>query len=235
MNPKKSIQNLTKFEWCLWLCSAVAVAVSYILTGEGIMSLAASLIGVTALIFVAKGDPLGQLLTIVFSVCYAVVSFNFRYYGEMITYLGMSAPMAAFSFVSWLRHPYKECEVEVGKIDRKKAIIVAVLTASVTAAFYFILRAMGNNSLIVSTFSVTTSFLAASLLFLRSPYYAAAYAANDIVLIILWIIASLSDISFVPMIVCFSAFFANDIYALVNWRRMRRAQELEKGEFMKAE
>ncbi len=229
MNPKKSIQNLTKFEWCLWLGSAVAVAVSYVLTGEGILSLAASLIGVTALIFVAKGDPLGQLLTVAFSVFYAIVSFRFRYYGEMITYLGMSAPMAAFSFVSWLRHPYKECEVEVAKITKKKVAIVVALTVAITAAFYFILRAMGNNSLVVSTFSVATSFLAASLLFLRSPFYAAAYAANDVVLIILWVIASAHSAAFAPMVVCFVAFLANDIYALINWHRMEKAQALEKG------
>lgn len=228
MNIKKSIQNLTKFEWCLWLGSALLVTVSYILVGEGALSLAASLIGVTALIFVAKGDPLGQLLTVVFSIFYAIVSFEYKYYGEMITYLGMSAPMAVFSFVTWLRHPYKECEVEVGKLTKGKAVGVAVLSVAVTAAFYFILKALGNNSLLVSTFSVTTSFLAASLLFLRSPLYAAAYAANDIVLIVLWIIASISDISFLPMVVCFLAFFANDVYALINWHRMQIRQKADK-------
>ena len=224
MNIKKSIRNLTRFEWGLWLGSALVVTVSYIAVGEGAVSLITSLIGVTALIFVAKGDPLGQLLTVVFSLFYAVVSLEYKYYGEMITYLGMSAPMAVFSFISWLRHPYRECEVEVGRLTKAKSVIVLVLTVAVTVVFYFVLRALGNNSLLVSTFSVTTSFLAASLLFLRSPLYAAAYAANDIVLIILWIIASISDISFLPMIICFIAFFVNDIYALINWHRMQRRQ-----------
>ena len=230
MNIKKSIQNLTKFEWCLWLGSALVVSVSYLVAGKGTFSLVTSLIGVTALIFVAKGDPLGQLLTVVFSLFYAAVSLEYKYYGEMITYLGMSAPMAVFSFISWLRHPYKECEVEVGGLTKTKTAVVVILSVVVTAAFYFILRALGNNSLLISTFSVTTSFLAASLLFLRSPFYAAAYAANDIVLIALWIIASASDISFLPMVICFIAFFANDIYALINWHRMQHRQKAEKKE-----
>lgn len=228
MNIIKSIHNLTRFEWCLWLGSALVVTASYIAVGEGAISLITSLIGVTALIFVAKGDPLGQLLTVVFSLFYAVVSFEYRYYGEMITYLGMSAPMAVFSFISWLKHPYKECEVEVGRLTKAKFALVLVLTVAVTVAFYFVLRALGNNSLLVSTFSVTTSFLAASLLFLRSPFYAAAYAANDVVLIILWIIASISDISFMPMVICFVAFFANDIYALINWHSMQHRQQKDK-------
>lgn len=55
---------------------------------------------------------------IVFSAMYGVISFTFAYYGEMMTYLGMSAPMAVFSLVSWLRNPYegKRSEVKVSAL-----------------------------------------------------------------------------------------------------------------------
>lgn len=52
-----------------------------------------------------------------------------------------------------------------------------------------------------------------------------AYAANDIVLIILWILASLYDIRYVSVVVCFIAFFANDIYGFVSWRKMKTRQQ----------
>ncbi len=224
MNPKKSIQNLNKFEWALWAVGMALVIGSYLFARDGILSLISSLIGVTALIFVAKGDAFGQLLTVVFSLFYAAVSFKFKYYGEMITYLGMSAPMAMFSVISWLKHPYAECEVKIKRLTKLNFAVLAILTAIVTAVFFFILRALGTNTLLVSTFSVTTSFLAASFLFLRSPYYAAAYAANDIVLIVLWVVASIKDISFLPMTVCFAVFFANDMYGFINWQRMQKKQ-----------
>lgn len=51
------------------------------------------------------------------------------------------------------------------------------------------------------------------------------YAANDIVLIILWILASLYDIRYVSVVVCFIAFFANDIYGFVSWRKMKTRQQ----------
>lgn len=72
------------------------------------MTLAASLIGVTSLIFNAKGNPFGQLLIVVFSILYGAISYSLAYYGEVITYLGMTAPMAVFSLVSWLRNPFGE-------------------------------------------------------------------------------------------------------------------------------
>ena len=76
-----------------------------------------------------------------------------------------------------------------------------------------------------STISVTTSFVAVYFTFLRSPYYALGYAANDIVLIILWTLASMENISYLPMVVCFVMFLANDLYGFYNWRKMRKRQE----------
>ena len=61
--------------------------------------------------------------------------------------------------------------------------------------------------------------------YMRSPYYAIAYAGNDIVLIVLWVLASIQDISYLPMVLCFVMFFANDIYGFINWKRMRKRQE----------
>lgn len=218
--------SLTRFELALWLTSVAVVAGTYIGFQSGDwLSLTASLIGVTALIFIAKGHVLGQVLTIVFAVFYGVISWAFQYYGEVITYLCMSAPMAAVALVTWLRNPYKDsAEVTVNRLTGRQWGATLVATALVTAAFYFILRALGNAALLVSTVSIATSFLASYLTALRSPYYALAYAANDLVLIVLWVIAAISDISSVPMVACFVMFFANDLYGFVSWRRMEKRQ-----------
>ena len=218
---------LTSFEWGLWLASSAMVVASHLLSPDGnVLSLIASLIGAAALIFVAKGHMLGQLLTVVFAIFYGFISFHFRYYGEMITYLCMSAPMAIMALISWIRHPYRDtAEVEVAILSRKKVLFLAVLTTGVTILFYFVLGALGTASLLVSTLSVTTSFVAASLTYLRSPYYALAYSANDIVLIVLWVIAARQDPSYVSMAMCFVMFLINDIYGFVNWKRMKKRQE----------
>ena len=218
--------SLTRFEWALWLTSlAVVAGTALIFQSVDALSLIASLIGVTALIFVAKGHVLGQMLTIVFAVFYGVISWGFRYYGEVITYLCMTAPMALLALITWLRNPYKDsAEVAVRRLTGKNWLVLILLTVVVTAAFYFILRAMGNAALAISTVSITTSFLASYLTAMRSPYYALAYAANDLVLIVLWVIAALADISSVPMVACFVMFFLNDMYGFINWRRMETRQ-----------
>ena len=227
---KKLLNYFTLPERILWTVSVLAITVSFILArGTGYLSLAASLIGVTALIFNAKANPAGQALMVVFSVLYGIISYSFRYYGEMITYLGMSMPMALFSFITWLRHPFggKKSEIEIITLKRTEHAFMWVLTAAVTAVFYFILKAMGTANLIPSTVSVTTSFAAVYFSARRSPYYAIAYAANDIVLLVLWIMASFTDRSYISVVVCFAAFLANDIYGYLNWRKIAARQQNE--------
>lgn len=189
---KSLVRYFTKGERILWSVSvALILGAFFLFDREQYVTLAASAIGVTSLIFNAKGNPFGQILIIVFSLLYGYISYTFSYYGEMITYLGMTAPMAVVALVSWLRNPFNgnKAEVEVNHLKGKEVVLMLLLTAAVTAIFYFILAAFHTANLIPSTVSVTTSFLAVYLTFRRSAFFAVAYAANDIVLIVLWILA----------------------------------------------
>lgn len=220
-------RRLTRFELGLWICSMAMTVISFVASGDGhVLSLIASLIGATALIFVARGEVPGMVLSLVFAILYAVISLEFRYYGEMITYLCMSAPISLASIISWIRHPYRDTtQVQISRLKRGHVGVLLALTALVTVAFYFILEYFDTANLEVSTVSVATSFLASGLLVLRSPIYAVAYMVNDVVLIVLWVMACLSDLSYLPMVMCFAMFLVNDSYCFFNWMRMRRAQE----------
>lgn len=214
-------------EITLWVSSVILIVVSFCLFDrENYLTLLASLIGVTSLIFSAKGNPFGQFLMVLFSLIYGVISFTFSYYGEMITYLGMTLPMSVFALISWLKNPYNgnRAEVKVNRVGRNERVFMWVLTVVVTIGFFFILDALHTSNIVPSTISVTTSFLAVYLSFRRSPYFALAYAANDLVLILLWVLASITDVRYISVVVCFIAFFVNDIYGFINWRKMEKKQ-----------
>lgn len=223
----KICSKLNKTEFVIWLLSVITIAVSFLLVSEkDYLTLTASLIGATALIFVAKGEVLGQILTVVFSIFYGVISFKFRYFGELITYVGMTAPIVLMSTVTWLKNPYKkgESEVKIAKLTKGKIILMIVLTAVTTFVFYFILRYFNTANLFFSTVSVATSFSASYLMLFRSPYYAVAYAANDVVLIILWVLASVTNIQYVPMVICFVIFLVNDLFGFISWQKRKKQQ-----------
>lgn len=224
---KKLINYFSKAELILWSSSILLIIISFLIFDRGNhFTLIASLIGATSLIFNAKGNPFGQFLMIAFSVLYGMISYTFAYYGEMITYLGMTAPMALFSLISWLRNPFNGnmAEVAVNRLRPKEIVFMFILSGLVTCLFYFILKAFNTANIIPSTLSVTTSFIAVYLTFRRSPYFALAYAANDIVLIVLWILASILNISYLSVIICFVMFLVNDLYGFINWLRIQKRQ-----------
>lgn len=122
-----------------------------------------------------------KLLMVLFSMLYGMISYTCSYYGEMVTYLGMTMPMAVFALLSWLKNPYdgNRSEVEVNRISRFECIGMGGLAIVVTAAFYFILDFFQTANMIPSTISVTTSF---------------------------------------------AAFFVNDLYGFLSWKKMEKRQ-----------
>lgn len=229
MTKIKNLFNyFTNTEIALWSISVISITLFFIIfNNENILTLIASLIGVTSLILNAKGNPLGQLLMIFFSLLYGYISFTFSYYGEMITYLGMTAPMAIMALVSWIRNPHvgNKAEVKVNRISKREIPFIIVLTTVVTIIFYNILFSFNTANLLFSTLSISTSFIAIYLTYRRSPYFAIAYAANDIILIILWFSATLVNISYLSVFICFIVFLINDIYGFLNWLKIQKRQE----------
>ena len=218
----------TKTEKLLWLSSCLIIIVSFLIFDrESYITLSASLLGVTSLIYNAKGNPFGQLLMVIFSLIYGYISYSFSYFGEMITYMGMTGPMALFALISWLKNPYEgnRSEVRINTISKKEAVCMRVASAFVTGMFYFILEYFDTANILFSTLSVTTSFIAVYLTFRRSPYFAFVYALNDIVLIILWVLATKEKVSYMSVVICFVIFLVNDIYGFVSWKRRKTEQK----------
>lgn len=224
---KRLTSYFTKMELRLWAWSNALIILSFFFFKQtNFLTLGASLIGVSSLIFSAKGNPIGQVLMIIFSLFYGIISFSYHYYGEVLTYLGMTMPMAIIALVSWLKHPYagKRSEVRVNHIHGLEFIVLAVLTPLVTYVFYLILVYFKTAHIIFSTLSVSTTFIAVYLTFRRSSYFTIAYAVNDLVLIVLWGLASIEDLSYLSVVVCFITFLANDLYGFYNWRKMAKRQ-----------
>lgn len=219
------IKDLTKKEWALWIGSIGTILTANILSGNmDLLTIAAACIGITSLILAAKGNVWAQILMIVFSILYGILSWRFRYWGEMITYLGMTLPMAVWSTITWIRHPAENGkEVAIQKLRPRHIWRLLFWGTITTAVFYFILRTLNTPNLVFSTISVATSFLAAALTMLRSSYYALGYASNDLVLIVLWVLASLESPEYIPVAVNFAIFFLNDMYGFIRWKKRERA------------
>lgn len=199
---------------------AIVILSNLLSTDIDVLTLVSACVGITSLIFAAKGNVWAQILMVIFSILYGLISWQFRYWGEMITYIGMTMPMAVWSTITWIKNPSESGqEVAIQKLTRKHVAGIAAAGLVVTAVFYMILKALDTPNILFSTISITTSFLAASLTMLRSSYYALGYASNDIILIVMWVLASIENPAYIPVVVNFIIFFFNDMYGFVSWKR----------------
>lgn len=108
--------------------------------------------------------------------------------------------------------------VSVNKIHKKEVLLIAVGSIIATFAFYFLLKALNTNELIVSTLSLIFSLIASYLMLRRNKYYAIAFLADDIVSIVMrsLVIASIG-ISYLPTLICFCVYLINDVYGFIHW------------------
>ena len=223
---KNPIKNLSKVEWIIWMMSLLILSISYMLSGDvDMLTLIATWMGVTSLIFAAIGNVWGQILMVVFSILYAIISWRYQYWGEMITYLGMTMPMAIWSTITWIRNPAENGkEVAIQKLTLKHIKWLLFFSVLITMVFWYVLYLLNTPNIVLSTISITTSFYAASLTMLRSSYYALWYALNDIVLIILWMMASIESPAYIPVVVNFIIFLINDMYGFLSWKKRESVQ-----------
>ena len=126
LTMKKIFPTFTKFEIFLLIFSLFTISSTFfIFDGKNYLAMIASLVGAIAIIFCAKGNPIGQGLFIIFGLLYGYISITYAYWGEMLTYLGMSVPMAIYSLITWLKNPYNDnqAEVKVSIIKRKDIML----------------------------------------------------------------------------------------------------------------
>lgn len=116
----------------------------------------------------------------------------------------------------------REKEVAIQRLTKKHIILLVVSGVIVTAVFYKILAVFSTPNIVFSTISVTTSFFAASLTMLRSSYYAVGYAANDVVLIVLWILVSIKEPRYLSVTVIFVIFLFFDLYGFISWKKREK-------------
>lgn len=228
---KKIFKEWSHFEILFLFCSLIVITLCFIFgTDRNIFSLVVSLIGVISVLTVAKGLVIAPMINIVYNIIYAILSITQQYYGEAIIYIFLMIPISVMSIVEWLKNKSKDDEnvVEINKIHGIEYMWLSVVTLIATIGFYFLLKFLNTNELVISTISLISSLVASYLMLRRCSYYALGFMTNDIILIILWgLVVKNNSIAYLPTVITFVVFLINDIYGFINWKKIEKKQEIK--------
>lgn len=224
---KKLFRGWTKFEIIFLIISLSAITICFLFNEDkNVLSLVTSLLGVIVVLTGAKGLIVSPFINIFYNILYIIISISQRYYGEVLIYVFLMMPLHITTLISWLKNKSNKDSnvVSVNKLNRKEYMVLGLVTVLVTFMFYYILKLLNTNELMISTISLTASLVASYLMLRRSSNYAIAFVINDVILITLWGIACVNDISLLPMVVTFMVFFVNDIYGFISWKKREKEQ-----------
>lgn len=227
---KKLFKDWNLFEIIFMFASILVLTLCFAFSSDrNAFSFIVSIIGVVAVLMVAKGLTIAPIVNIVYCVIYSIMSIIECYYGEAIIYIFLMIPIYAMSIVSWLRNknPDNESTVQIKAIKGKEYLYLGIATVVATVGFYFLLKVLNTSELIVSTLSLVSSAVASYLMLRRCSYYAVGFIVNDVILIILWGLAMInSGLGYLPTVISFVVFLVNDIYGLIHWKIEEKKQKI---------
>lgn len=222
----KLLKDWTLFEKILLIGSILIVSATGIIFNSDLLTPICSIVGIITALLLAKGKYMGQVFGLLIVILYSIVSFRNKFYGEVIIYLIIMLPMYVMGIISWIRHQDKKTNsVEVNKISKQEWVIVALVSVVWFIGIYFLLKSFNTEELFVSSLSVLDSLFAIYLQIRRSKYSFYFYVINDLVLILLWGIPCIMGSFFlIPMLMNPIINLVNDIYGIVNWRKLEAVQ-----------
>ncbi|MDE5654208.1 MAG: nicotinamide riboside transporter PnuC [Clostridia bacterium] len=214
-------------ELILYIAGLALITVMSICFNASWISAVTGILGLSCVMFAAKGKVIGIFFTWGMIIFYSILSFQNKYYGEVFINLCMMFPMTIIQLISWLKHLGKDYVVKVNSITKKEIIIVSVVAVISFAVFYFVLRAIHTSQLIFSTISIVTSILATYFQSRRSKYGFLSFLFNDAVLCVLWFFATLDDIKNIAMLIAVALYVVCDIYGFISWGVLQKRQQKE--------
>ena len=221
---KKIFKDWTKFEILLLVISIISVGVTGILCNSSILTQLCSITGILCAITQAKGKVISQFIGLVIVVLYSILSFQNKFYGEVIIYIFIMLPLFISGIISWIKNLNKETNtVNENTLHKKEWIILTIVSIVLFVILYYLLKYFNTNQLLVSTLSLVTSLFATYLVARRSKYGFLFYIGNDIILFILWggqIIKG--DFALIPILVNPIINFINDSYAWKSWNKREK-------------
>lgn len=181
-------------------------------------------------LLVAKGESYAHIIGIPAIFLYAYVSYNAKFYGEVVITLLVLLPLTVGSFFAWLRNKDKDAKntVIVANANKKEMLAVACSQLIMGIGYYFILQAFKTDFLLVSTFSVMTGVFATYLIMRRNQFSFPAYIINDMVLIILWSYLVLGgQFEYISILLMPIMMLISDTYGAWNWAMLKKSQKRE--------
>ena len=220
----KLFKDWTKFELILLLGGMIALVVSGILCNSTLLTIICSITGIMCALTQAKGKVISQFIGLILVVIYSIISYQNKYYGEVLIYIFIMLPLFISGIISWLKNINNDTNiVKENELSKREWIILTSISLVLFIGLYYLLKYFNTKELFISTLSMVTSLFATYLVARRSKYGFLFYIGNDIILFILWGLPVIQgNLLLIPMLINPLINLINDTYGWISWNRRNK-------------
>lgn len=225
---KKLFEGWTPFEIVLFLSGQIVTFVIGIINRSNPFALIAGAFNICNAILSAKGRVANYYFGIIGNLIYSIISFQNRYYSEVITNFLIVMPISFYGLYNWIkrRREGKEEEVKIATLSTKEILIPILSQIVLAVPYYYMLKYFNTDMLVISTFSMIATILAFYFMAKASEIFYVFFILSAVPKIAFWIVPLFhGDTRNIPLLISNIVYLVNDIYGLYNWLKMKKEQK----------
>lgn len=204
-----------------WLSLAcLVIAILSIRWKDSVTGIISAVTGVACVVCTGKGKLSAYVFGTVNVVLYAVISFQAKYYGEVMLNILYYFPMEFYGFAVWKRHMNAQThEVKKRKMTGKGLLILAIAVLAGTVSYGWILQAIGGTLPFVDALSTVVSVVAmiVSVRMYREQWL--LWIIVDAVTVVMWAIAFSNGNDSVATLLMWVVYLLNAVIMYIKWTK----------------
>lgn len=224
---KEELKGWKKWEiaWLL-ICCAVIMALS-VYWKDSVIGIISATTGVACVVCTGKGKLSAYIFGVVNILLYALISFEAKYYGEVMLNLLYYFPMQFYGFYVWKKNMNEEThEVKKRKMPKKHFGIVLVVIFVATLIYGTFLKYLGGNLSYVDALSTVVSVVAMVISIKMYLEQWILWLIVDAVTVVMWGIAFANGSDSIATLLMWIVYLGNAFVMYVKWYREVKANEV---------
>lgn len=225
----KIFKDWTRFELGWLLIFTMINIYLFFAWEDSLIGLISSISGMLCVVLVAKGKISNYYFGIVQTATYAYISYTYGLYGEVMLNGLFYLPVQFIGIYLWSKHKtahgVKGEDVAVKSLTKTGWVYTMISVMVFTVIYGFFLKYLGGNNIWTDSATTVLSVIAQILMLKRFTEQWILWIAVNVLSIILWISALVSQGgNDFAMLVMWSAFLVNSVYGYFNWRKLQMKQ-----------
>lgn len=204
--------------WLLVACGVIMALSIY--WQDTVMGIVSAVTGVACVVCTGKGKLSAYIFGTVNVVLYAIISYQAKYYGEVMLNALYYFPMEFYGFYVWNKHMNSEThEVEKKQMTARGRIIMSLSVVLGTIAYGFVLKALGGALPFVDAMSTIVSVVAMIISVKMYMEQWILWIVVDVVTVIMWGIAFAHGSESIATLLMWIIYLGNAIIMYIRWAK----------------